>query len=124
MPNRNPIILVVEEEEGIRNLLNLILSENGFQVLLASRGVKGVELFQKWIYDVDLVLMDVRMRGMDGPQTLTQLRKLRRDIRCCFMTGDPSRTDELLAQGALRVFPKPFSSLDDIVQGLRKIVES
>jgi two-component system, response regulator, stage 0 sporulation protein F len=123
MPNRNPIILVVEEEEGIRNLLNLILSKNGFQVLLAASGEKGVELFRTRNQDVDLVLLDVRMRGMDGPQTLTQLQKFRRDIRCCFMTADPSRTDDLLALGALRVFPKPFA-LDDMVQELRKILAS
>jgi DNA-binding response OmpR family regulator len=122
--SRTPCILVVEEEAGIRHLLELALSMNGFRVLLAASGEEAIDLYHQRNHDVDLVLMDVRMSGMDGPMTLSKLQKSRKDIRCCFMSGDTSweRSGELLALGARRVFRKPFHSLQEIVNDLRSLL--
>jgi DNA-binding response OmpR family regulator len=60
---------------------------------------------------VDLVLLDVRMAGRDGPETLAALQALDPSVRACFMTGDSGRYSdtELLNRGALAVIRKPFA---------------
>jgi DNA-binding NtrC family response regulator len=63
-----------------------------------------------------VVLLEVRMPGMDGPHTLTALQKLCPTVRCCFMTGNPTPYTEeaLLQMGAMRVFRKPFAFIEVI----------
>ena len=117
-------ILVVEEEEGIRNLLQLALAHGGFKVHLTASGTDALELYQSQGDSIDLVLMDVRMEGMDGPATFSAIRQLNDQARCCFMTGDTSadRGQELLAMGGLHVFRKPFSSLRELVRTLESFM--
>ena len=66
-----------------------------------------------------MVLLDVRMPGMDGPQTLASLQRIDPAVVCCFMTGHAGgyTADGLLALGAVRLFEKPFR-LDDMAQAL------
>jgi DNA-binding response OmpR family regulator len=61
--------------------------------------------------EIAVILLDMRMPGMDGPRTLTALRQLSPTVRCCFMTGNPAPYTEeaLLQMGAVRVFRKPFA---------------
>jgi DNA-binding NtrC family response regulator len=122
---RKPVLLVVEEEDGVRHLLELALGRQGFHVLLASSGTQAVEVYRKFAGDVDLVLMDVRMHGMSGGDTLTGLKEVDPAVRCCFMTGDtgPEKADELLALGALHVFRKPFLSLNELAGKLRALLK-
>ena len=63
-----------------------------------------------------MVLLEVRMPGMDGPHTLTALQKLCPTVRCCFMTGNltPYTEEALLRMGAVRVFRKPFAFTEAI----------
>jgi CheY-like chemotaxis protein len=64
-----------------------------------------VELYRQKAEAIDLVLLDVKMPGMTGPQTLAALRQLNPDVRCCFTTGF---TCEPLPAG-LPVLRKPYS---------------
>jgi DNA-binding response OmpR family regulator len=79
-------------------------------VWAARGGRAGVEVFRREHPHVTLVLLDVRMPGMDGPQTLAELRRIRPDVCCCFMSGctHPYTADGLLALGAAHLFTKPF----------------
>lgn len=123
--DREKTILVVEEEEGIRNLLRLALCNCGFKVHLTANGNDALKLYQTHGPSIDLVLLDVRMQGMDGPATFTALRQVNDQVRCCFMTGDSSadREQELVALGGLHVFRKPFSSLNELVQTLESFMK-
>ncbi len=65
------------------------------------------------------MLLDVRMPGMDGPQTLAALKRINPAVLCCFMTGYAGdyTGEGLLALGAVRLFEKPFQ-LDEIAPAL------
>jgi CheY-like chemotaxis protein len=69
------------------------------------------------------VLLDVRMPGQDGPQTLAALRHVAPDVLACFMSGDMVgyQPEELREGGARFVFAKPFS-LEDLAQTLWLLV--
>jgi CheY-like chemotaxis protein len=120
---RKPAILVVDDDAGVRNLLNAVLWQQGFMIWLAGNGLHALELYQELAAKIDLVLMDVRMPGLDGPQTLAALQRLNPDVGCCFMTGDsgPYTEEELLARGAVAVLHKPFH-LTEVAQLLRQLV--
>jgi CheY-like chemotaxis protein len=57
-------ILVIDDEEGIRNLLDTLLRLKGYDVVLVASGRKGLELFRRERPDV--VVLDLKMPGMDG----------------------------------------------------------
>lgn len=85
---RNPGVLVVDDTAGVLGVVGAAMRHHGFDVWLAADGVEAVEVFQAHRDGIDVVLLDVRMPGRDGPQTLAVLRGLSPDLRCCFMSGD------------------------------------
>jgi len=103
-------ILVVDDDGGVRSVLNKWLQRQGFDVWLAADGQEALELFWRHREMTDLVLLDVCMPGLDGPQTASALLQIKPRIRFCFMSGDlGGYTDRKLRDlGALAVIPKPF----------------
>ncbi len=122
-PTAKPGILVVDDEPQVRNLLGLALGHRGFTVWLAGGGAEAVEVYRQQRAAVNLVLLDVQMPGLDGPETLAALKAIDPDVRCCFMSGHTGRytAEELLALGATSVFQKPFG-LADITEALRHLL--
>jgi CheY-like chemotaxis protein len=113
-------ILVAEDAPALRRFLDFALHQGGFTVLLAADGQEVIDLYKKNTGAVDLVLLDVRLPGMDGPQTLRQLQQIDPAVKCCFLTGGTGdyEVGELLALGAIAVFPKPVANLVQFVSGL------
>jgi CheY-like chemotaxis protein len=120
---RNPGILVVDDMGLILTLLKFELEPRGFTVWLAVDGDDALDLYRRNRAEIDLVLLDVQMPGLDGPHTLAILQKFDPDVLACFMTADSGTytEEELLERGAARVFKKPFRS-DDVAECLQKIV--
>jgi CheY-like chemotaxis protein len=115
-------ILVVEDEPLVRKMLGLVLPHYGFAVLQADGGKEAVELFRQH-RDVGVVLMDIQMPGLDGPQTLALLRQIDPKVRCVFMSGNIGdyTYEDLITLGASHVLSKPFASLDALAQTLYEV---
>ncbi len=113
-------VLVVDDEHLVRVMLQLGLERDGFQVWTATNGREAIDLYREHREEIALVLLDVRMPGLDGPATLDALRQLSPEVRACFMTGDPGAYDPvgLRQRGAAHVVAKPFR-LDRLVPVLR-----
>lgn len=109
-----PTVLVVDDDSQVRGVLELGLQRHGFAVVVAEDGREAVELFHRMREQDEgespVVLLDVRMPGLDGPLVLAALQSLDAEVRAYFMTGDPApyTADGLLALGARRVFAKPL----------------
>ena len=103
-------ILVVDDDEYLRKLLQMVMQQRGFRVRLAADGREAVEVYRRHRETLNLVLMDVRMPGLDGPQALTSIQRLNPQVRCCFMSGDLGdyTEEKLLGLGAMAVIAKPF----------------
>jgi CheY-like chemotaxis protein len=123
--SRRPGILVVDDDVGVRILLNAVLWQNGFRVWLVGDGLQALELYPEERPDIDLVLLDVQMPGLDGPHTLAALQRLNPAICCCLMNGGsgPYTEEELLDQGAIHVLQKPFH-LTALVHLLWQLVDA
>jgi DNA-binding NtrC family response regulator len=116
------LILVVDDEVLLRTLLVRGLNEGGFRAIVARNGQEALNLFAARQQEIALVLLDVRMPGMDGLETLERLKRIDPDVRCCFMSGDLGgrSVGQLEATGALHLFAKPFL-LDDLLTTLRRL---
>jgi CheY-like chemotaxis protein len=100
----------VDDEPLLRKLLQVALEQQGLTVWLAADGHEALQIYQRHRARIALVLLDVRMPGLDGPQTLAALQILDPAVACCFMTGYAGdyTYPNLLERGAIRVFAKPF----------------
>ena len=116
-----PAVLVVDDEEAVRKVLEIALRLSGLEVRLAASGEEAVELCRR-DGGVGVALLDVQLPGLDGPQTLAALRGLDPDLVCCFMSGDTGRYSAagLLAMGAAHFFAKPFV-LAEVVRVLQEV---
>jgi CheY-like chemotaxis protein len=119
-PLQRPGVLVVDDEALMRSMLRAGLEREGFQVFLAAGGEEALDLYQQHQESVVVVLLDIRMPGLDGPQTCDRLRRLNPEVRVCFMSGDLGgyNLDELRARGGRDVVLKPFR-LDELAERLR-----
>jgi DNA-binding NtrC family response regulator len=117
-----PGVLVVDDDPLLRDMLQLALEGNGFDVCLASNGRDAVELYGKHCENIAVVLLDVCMPGLDGLQTLDALRKLNSKVQVCLMTGGPGadKPEEFLQRGAAYAIAKPFR-LDQLANVLRQL---
>lgn len=102
------VILIVDDDETLRNVAAFDFKRKGFTVLSAGSGNEAFDLVLK--NHVDLVLSDVRMPGGDGVDLLERIREHNPDIPIvALMTGFSDSTEqECLEKGASRVFQKPF----------------
>jgi CheY-like chemotaxis protein len=124
-PGGKPGVLVVDDEPVVRDLLELALRYRGFEVWVAAGGAEALRVYQRHRDDIALVLLDVRMPGLDGPQTLDALQQIDPAVRCCFMSGELGgyEASDLLNRGALLLFPKPFR-LMEVAGMLRHLVDA
>jgi CheY-like chemotaxis protein len=123
-PCAKPGVLVVDDEHMVRIMVQLGLERNGFDVWLARNGREAIDLYRRHTEEIAVVLLDVRMPGLDGLQTLEVLRELNPEVLACFMNGDTGvyELDELVQRGAAQVIVKPFL-LDDLANILRLMAQ-
>jgi two-component system, sensor histidine kinase and response regulator len=104
-------ILVIDDEEWLREMVQLALSRRGFDVILAGDGRTGIELARKEL--PDMIICDVNMERMDGYQTLSSLREVQdtASIPFILMTGmaDQAGMRQGMELGADDYLPKPFT---------------
>lgn len=82
-----PTILVVDDEPGVRVMVARMLSLSGYSVVSAQSGEEALSIAQEYAAPLDLLLTDVRMPGMSGPELVEALQKLRPGIRVMYMSA-------------------------------------
>jgi two-component system response regulator PilR (NtrC family) len=119
---RTGSVLVIDDEEIMREILEALLTREGYQVRLASSGEEGLELAKTVPFDAAMV--DVMMPGMDGIRTLEELRKLDGDLPVVMITAFASVETAIAAmkRGAFDYITKPFKN-DEVLGVVRNAVE-
>src|ERR1044071_6815531 len=116
-------ILVVDDEEVMRDVLDSLLTSEGYQVELAKTGEEGLDKFQQRAFD--LVLLDVSMPGMGGLRALEELLKLDSEAVVTMITAYATFDTAIAAmqRGAFTVISKPFDNeeiLKLVAAGMRR----
>jgi two-component system cell cycle sensor histidine kinase/response regulator CckA len=82
-----PCILVVEDEQLVRDLAERVLSLHGFRVLTAEDGQRAVDVFRAHAADIDLVLLDLTMPGLSGAEVFAAIMEQRPNTRVLITSG-------------------------------------
>ncbi len=116
----NPNILVIDDDRVLLELLGKVFEKLGFKVVLSAGGKDAVDLVRKTVPDV--VLLDVKMPGMDGITVLKEIKAQDPDIEVIIMTGFATLETamEALKNGAFDYIRKPFESLNQVVDAIRR----
>lgn len=103
----NGTILLIEDDEGIRESIRILLESENYIIKEAENGRNGLELLSE---DIDLVILDIMMPGISGLRTCEEIRK-RSYVPVLFLTAKAQESDKLigLMVGGDDYLPKPFS---------------
>ncbi|MFN7917626.1 MAG: sigma-54 dependent transcriptional regulator [Vicinamibacterales bacterium] len=119
---RKGTILVVDDEEIMREILETLLSREGYDVKLASSGEEGLELARALPFDAALV--DIMMPGINGIETLEELRRIDEDLAVIIITAFASVESAIAAMksGAFDYVTKPFKN-EEVLVVIRNAME-
>jgi PAS domain S-box-containing protein len=118
-------ILLVEDEESVRNLTRRVLQHSGYHVLSAPNGEAALELSRHHPGVIHLLLTDVVMPGISGPRLAEVLLPEREGMRCIFMSGYAATTLEqkILLQGDTIFLQKPFTRAQ-LIRRIREAIDA
>ncbi|CUH96489.1 hypothetical protein P22_2579 [Propionispora sp. 2/2-37] len=113
-------VLVIDDQPGIRRLLTEVLTDEGYEVITAGNGYEGVQRAKET--NPAVILMDMKMPGMDGIETLKELQSMHQEEKVIMMTayGELELVNQAREMGAYAYITKPF----DIVTVCRMIADN
>jgi two-component system response regulator (stage 0 sporulation protein F) len=112
-------VLIVDDQYGIRVLLHEVLDKEGYTIFQAPNGVTALEIVKN--EKPDLVLLDMKIPGMDGLEILRHIRLIEPDTKVIMMTayGELDLIKEATVLGAITHFTKPFD-IDELRQAVNQ----
>ncbi len=121
---RKETILLVDDEDMIWDVVQGMLSDMGYNVLLAGDGREAVDIYRENAGEIDLILMDMMMPVMNAHEAFPLLKKIDAGVRVLLMSGYVEATDvqDLLASGAMGFVRKPYT-LAELAQRIRSILD-
>ncbi|OGS20670.1 MAG: hypothetical protein A3J83_05085 [Elusimicrobia bacterium RIFOXYA2_FULL_40_6] len=116
-------ILVIDDEEGLRDMLSFALTQEGYTVLTAKNGREGIEKVTKG--EIDIVISDIKMPEMDGITVLGKIKEIKPEVEVILATGYGTMETaiESLRKGAYDYINKPFN-IDELLFLIKKIVST
>ncbi|MGC2421785.1 MAG: PAS domain S-box protein [Candidatus Acidiferrales bacterium] len=123
LPRGSETVLLAEDEESLRTLISVLLTQNGYNVLAASCGAQALEIAASQKGAIHLLLTDVVMPGTGGPALAKKLTATRPDMKILFMSGyvefHSAGNDNLPPDAP--ILQKPFSN-DTLIREVRKVL--
>jgi CheY-like chemotaxis protein len=115
-----PTVLVVDDEEDLRDIMRRMLERKGFQALVAGDPTQAVDTCRQYEGDIDLLLTDLGLPGVSGGELARTASEIRPDMRVVYISGLPREIalDQGLIGSDARLIRKPFTS-DALVETVR-----
>jgi len=117
-------VLVVDDEEPVRVLLQRILEEGGYTVLLARDGIEAMGLYAERSTEINLVVLDIIMPRMGGRKTYERLQEINPQVKVLLTSGysEDGQARDMLAAGARGFLQKPYD-LRAVLRKVREVLE-
>jgi signal transduction histidine kinase/DNA-binding response OmpR family regulator len=125
VPRGTETVLLVEDEEGVRDLIREWLAGHGYHVLAATNGLEALDVAARADGRIDLLVADVVMPQMGGPALAQRLLALRPDLKVIYVSGyaDDALGDRQVLEAGAAFIQKPFP-LDTLVRKVREILDA
>ncbi len=122
---RNELVLVVDDEQVIREVITKTLEHFGYRTLTAANGVEAVSLYTLRQHEIAVVITDMAMPVMDGPATITALKSINAAVLIIVTSGllSDHDTNQALEAGVQHFISKPCTA-ENILQTLRAVLNS
>jgi PAS domain S-box-containing protein len=120
-PQGEEVIMIVEDDEVVRNLAASILSNHGYAVHVANNGARALTLADELEKPVDLVLTDVVMPNLRGPEMVEKLRLRWPDLRVLYMSGYAARNSGMISPED-NFIQKPFT-IPELTKTIRALFD-
>lgn len=119
------LILLAEDNEQVRKLAEIILSQNGYKVLTAENGLKALDLYSTGEYQVQLLLTDLKMPELNGTELYSKLKESDQNMRVIYMSGysDDILGREEIADPSVFFIQKPFT-IKSLLSTVHKALDS
>ncbi len=119
------IILVVDDEEAVRESTSEILQNAGYRTFTAANGQDGLELFRQHQAEIELVLLDVLMPGINGPETMAKLRILDHNVKVILTSGYSEQMifGQTQNQKPSGFLPKPYT-IDELIKRVAAVINT
>lgn len=118
----SPYILLVDDEEMIREVGRSILDALGYRVITASNGKEAVDIYRDKAKEIGLIIMDLVMPVMDGETALRELKRINPEVKVIMSSGySADRLDVLTEEGASAFVSKPYR-LEEIAEMVRRVL--
>jgi two-component system, cell cycle sensor histidine kinase and response regulator CckA len=105
-------VLLVEDEDIVRNLVSEVLRDQGFLVLEAATPLMAIQVAKDFGSSIDLLLTDVIMPGMRGPELAALVTRQHPETKVVFMSGYPHSASEDVPQAEIAYLQKPFTATE------------
>lgn len=117
-------ILLVDDELSIVEVCRDILISLGYKILTAASGHEAIDIYKLNREDIDLVILDMIMPGMNGSDTYNQLKSINPQVKVILSTGysGSEQAQQILDNGCQALIQKPFR-VDDLSQSVRKVLD-
>lgn len=121
----NGTVLVIDDEEVVRNVTKRMLSRIGYTPILATDGPMGIELYKNHTNETVCVMLDMTMPRMSGEETLAHLKEINPDIRVLLMSGysEQEASNRFSGKGVAAFMQKPYTP-QDLQEKLAEILEA
>ena len=116
-------VLLAEDEETIRSLVGEVLTRSGYKVFAAPNGDEAILLLEQHVDEIDLLLTDVVMPGMRGPDLARAAALLSPNLRVLYTSGYASEPDEAFEDPDVAFIGKPFSP-KELVSKVRDVLDA
>lgn len=125
IPGGHETILVVEDEEMLRELVSVFLTSNGYRVISAEDGVIALEQYEAHRDDIAAVVCDIGLPRLDGIELIKSLHKRDPAIKCILATGylDQKSRDKLKSLGTYEYIQKPYQP-DELLWKVRTLLDA
>jgi CheY-like chemotaxis protein len=124
LPGKGEIVLLVEDEIPLRDLIGMLLEENGYRVLTASDGEAAVETFRQHSNEVAVVLSDLGLPKLGGWEAFLQMKSINPRVKAILASGyfDPELKQEIIKSGAKHFVQKPYQP-SDVLMKIRQLID-
>lgn len=103
-------VLIIDDEQYVRDILADILKYLGCEVIKANNGKNGIEIYSTEKTNIDFVIIDMRMPKMDGPSTISALKRINPDLKVVTTSGfDDQLVEHKNGNNIIGFLPKPYS---------------
>ena len=122
-PGGRETILIAEDEERVRRVTVQILERAGYRTITAVNGVEAVRRLRECAEPIQLVLLDLVMPELGGPETWEQMRALRPDLRALFTSGYADQRYRKRLPPDVEVLDKPFR-MEELLTRVRELLDA